>query len=209
MKLVYLSKVKEALTIEDAVDLYDASLNTSLHAATETLAAEIRHDFAPVTGQADSFFVFSTTKTGDCYRAILALRQGFVTGTPTVVWASRYSGLSDGEVVPDTEYHVDTELGAVILESGEDYRNRYVRVTYNAGFVVDGTDDELYSVDSVPEWLRQAATFVAAGKAVTLNPDLQGSAQGTATRDADKLIQAGVKIAERHLRYFPTCIRPT
>lgn len=209
MKLVPISSVKEALTIEDVLDLFDASLEAGLHAATETLAAEIRHAFAAVTGQVDNFHIYATTKVGECYRAVLALKQGFVTGTPTLVWAYRHGSLGSGETIPATEYYVDAELGRIVLESGEDYRNRYVRVTYNAGFAADETDPELFAPAAVPDWLQEAATFVAAGNAVMLNPDLQGATQGVGqARDAEKLRAAGLKIAERHLRYFPTSIRP-
>lgn len=209
MKLATLAMLKEALTIGEGLDLIEASLESALHNTTPEMASATLHAFDAVENQTDDFFLYSTMSAGNSYTATLALRQGFLTDDEVVVtWAGSYLGLDDGAEVADaSEYRVDRQKGAVIINSLFNWRSRYVRVVYNAGFPVDGGDPEMYDLDVVPDWLTRAAVMVAAGAAITLNPDLAGSGQGL-PRNAEKLTAQGMKIAETNLRYFPSCIRP-
>lgn len=207
MKLATEASVKAALVIGDGLDIIDASIVSALHTATQDLAGALLHDF-DAGSFVDIFHIYSTFRAGACYRATLALRQGFVTSTPVVLWADSYAGLADGEVVETTEYRVDTERGAIIIDSETNYVDRYLKVTYAAGFAANDTDIELYEPDVVPDWLERAATLHAAGTVVLLNPDLAGGGNGGEKRDAKELKATGLRIAERHIRYFPSAIRP-
>lgn len=206
MKLVAASAVSSALGL-GSITLIDNAVTAALHTATEEVKAATLADYDEGT-YTDVFFIHAMFRAGDSYRATLALRHGFVTGTPTAKVAANYAAVvAEGEAILSTALILDAERGGLTIDSADNLSNKYVSVTYNAGFAVDGSDDELYDADDVPEWLKKAAILYASASLLRTNPDLQG-ADGQVKRDPKELHSSAERIARGHVRYFPSPIRP-
>lgn len=185
--------------------MIETATTSALHAATEEIATMLLADFDAGTYDED-FYVHTTLKGGQCYRANLALNHGFVTGAPVVKTATTYAGLADGDVLDASEYKFDTERGELNIISATNYFGYYVRVSYAAGFAVDETDDELYA--DVPEWLQLAATKMGSAILIELAPDLQGGGNGDQGRKPEEIRKAAARMLEKRTRTFPSPIRP-
>lgn len=204
MKLASEASVLEAMQIDSSIMLIELAVSSALHAATEEAATLLMADF-DAGSYNDDFHILTTLQAGLCYTAQLALAHGFVTNTPVVKIATTFAGLADATALDTGEYKIDAEKGAITIISPTNYVGQFARVSYAAGFDVDGTDDELF-VD-VPGWLQVAATKLSSAIIVETNPDLSSDQNG-AGRDPVKLRDSAMRMLEKKTRYFPSPIRP-
>ncbi len=203
MKLASEASVFAALQI-GSISLIELATTSALHAATEEIGTLLLADF-DAGSYVDDFYVPVMLRAGQCWTATLAFAHGFVSNTPTVVVATTFAGLADGETLAATEYKFDAEKGAITIISATNYSDWYVRIAYTAGFEEDGVDDELFA--SVPSWLQVAATKMGSALLVEVSPDLASSENGEG-RDAKALRKSAERVLEKHTRYFPSPVRP-
>lgn len=203
MKLASETALFEALQV-GSIHLIELAATSALHTATEEIATLLLADF-DAGSYVEEFHVPSMIRAGQCYTAQLALGHGFVSNTPSVVVATTFAGLADGETLADTEYKFDAEKGSITIVSTTDYSDWYARVSYSAGFAADVDDDELFA--DVPQWLQVAATKLGSAILIEAAPDLAGNESGTG-RSADALRASVARVCEKHIRYFPSPARP-
>ncbi len=157
MRLQQVSTLRTALGADDITDINEA-LKFTLDSASLALEQEIRSPFAKVTDRDDRFFQDATVYFSDQPRNHFLLKQGFLTGAPSVVIATKWEDLDPAESPEDitSECVVELEKG-VVHNYTRDLTNYYVSITYTAGFDPDGSDPDQYDLAQVPKWLQNAA----------------------------------------------------
>lgn len=208
MFVVSVATLRSALQFDDMAKV-NAACAAALTSATEALASELRT--ALEAGAAvDTFYVRPGaglrfgSGMAEVWRARLALRYGFVTGTPVIAYAPSLATLTSAPTtLAADQYILHAAKGELILE-GPDLRNQYVRVTYNHGFPADAGDAAAFDQALIPEWLRQAALTYAIMSLRERNPDLVGE---EAAKASDRKTEA-FGLVTQHVRYFPNAIRP-
>lgn len=144
--LTSVERVRQRLAVEED-EKVDASIQSAMLATAPVFEARLSTPFIEASYEDKYNLSASLTTPLDGY-VRLKTTAGFIQ-EDTVVVTSGYS-LAEariGVVIPSADLIISAEKGWVSVP--EDYIGQYVVVVYDAGFS---------GVDSVPEWLQEAAT---------------------------------------------------
>lgn len=180
----------------DDIAVVNNAFSAALNSAAYELARVLRTGFTRAN-YTDIFIPRYTMRFGTVEVLYLALRVGFLTASPTVVYSSTKEGLDTGTAI--TDFTVDLEKGLVVLNGATDLSGAYIKVTYTAGFT-----ESAGAYQSVPVWLSSFAEDYALTVVDMNNQGLRGEA-AKSWKDAQKTIREALS---PYVRYFPSAERP-
>lgn len=191
--------VRDALGFDDMTDINEA-IRSALATATVTISSRIGTSFDRNT-VTDTYYVYeSSWQQGSLNLTEFRLTQGFVSGA--VVGTS--SSLADGsDAQAMAGLTLMAELG-VVKDFQTRFDQKFVRLTYTAGFEADTTDPEMYDLTQVPAWLQDTAKLQAL-LILSKHPTLT---QADVEIDARTISTQLNTILSRHTRYTPVALLP-
>lgn len=202
MKLVTVTDLAKYIGFDPGVasDKLDTATEAATQAVIGLLQTEL--DRAAVV---DDFYVLSTGSLpiGATYRTRLALSRGFITGPVTMTFGSTIDDLALApSPIDPASIKLDADLGGIVI-TGPDLRDRFIRVSYVAGF-----DEEDGLFNDLPEWLVEVAMMAAVASLDTTQPDLRFD-KGQGAKESALSLQRSItaRVAGK-VRYFPNSTRP-
>ena len=218
--IVSIDRVRTRWSASNSTDVRNA-IQGAIEAGTLELEGLCSSPFALAT-VIDTFFV----RTMDMYgwgptrrTKQLLLSRGFLTGAPSAVRASAdpidlANGNGDDLVALNNWYLDNLESGVGTIEN-YDATGLYVRVTYQAGFVLggDGDTEDTYGMSGVylncPDWLIEAGVHAATIQA-EMNAALRALLKGSIEEgpSGTTLRTQLTSILATHSRYSPLAVKP-
>lgn len=196
MHLTTVAKVRARLSLPDNDDekLTDA-ITSAILAGDPAFSVRLRTKFEE-NSYVDKFNINSLSATASNGFVRLRTTAGFLQDDSLVVayGDSLADAVSGGMLVPSTDYLADLEKGWVLIP--ESYIGKYAVLSYDAGFA---------SVESVPDWLQEAATC----HAITMMSIHQMDDKKPELVTALKTLQEQIThILDGHLRTNVTALNP-
>ena len=202
MKLVTVTDLAKYIGFDPGVA--SDKLDTATEAATQAVIGLLQTELERAA-VVDDFYVLSTGSLpiGATYRTRLALSRGFITGPVTMTFGSTLDDLALApSPIDPASIKLDADLGGIVI-TGPDLRDRFIRVSYVAGF---DEDDGLFN--DLPEWLVEVAMMAAVASLDTTQPDLRFDKGQGAKESALSLQRSIIARTASKVRYFPNSTRP-
>lgn len=199
MRLSTLEAIRKMVRFDSIPDL-DNAFDQGLLTATSVLESALETNFTR-QARTEYFMVEHQPNIGGADTLYLSMENGFIDSSETITIVSNTTknkvdtGNDNTDLSPYTTW--DYDKGTVYL-SGVDLDNKFIKVTYTAGFEQAG-DPLTYS--GVPAWLERAAAMRAIIEFDELNPGFRAQAEGGGpTVDLETKIS---EIIAPHVRYHP------
>lgn len=219
MKLLSVATLQAALRIAGDLSKVNAACSAALDNATARVAAEMRGDFKKQTGVVEEFYVRPSagynygTFAVPNWKGRFALSNGFVSNTPVLTYGGTRTELIEDPATVEADYVQTNAVRGEVVVHGFDLRGKFVRVTYNCGFEVDGSDATLYTVPNTYPWLVEAAKDFAYAELLRTSPSLftpdkEAGSEGQYAPSSRAPERNAVAILQAYIRYFPDAIRP-
>jgi hypothetical protein len=202
MLLSTVAAVRDRLGFSSMTDINNA-ITGAMHAAESQLGAVLGTEFGAVSSQADVFWVPEPGFVqGDHVQTEFRLKRGFVT-TGTLVAERDTDFLFSAPTAITSEVNISLVKG-VVVSYQHNFDVEYVRLTYDAGFAVDGVDSTSYDLSEVPEWLQEAAILQTM---VTL--ETHPSLESAGIKQDTKQLRFQISLMIRpYIRYAPLTLFP-
>jgi hypothetical protein len=185
--VVGIDEARDKLALQDLPEVNDA-IARGLTAAHVFFSSVLGTSFEESLARKDVFFLDSALHpVRPHFQFRLRLTQAFVKpGSVSLFYAGSRRDVLDPSMaaaISSTEYYVDTEKGIVYLDdlgsdsfttSGVSYRDKFVRVDYDAGF---GATTGV----TPPEWLKEAILAWLPSAIVVKSQDIDGWAKTAMT----------------------------
>jgi len=211
IRLVPVANVRDRMYLPNATDV-NTAISDAIETVTDTLESLLRTKFgaASIT---DTFRVRFGVWSPGHPRCRLLLTRGFMSAltVPSIKTAQTISLFNASQEYTFTTANLadwviyDYERGVVDIVD-TDLSDYYVRVTYDAGFNLDGGDPTQYDQTELPSWLVQAAELATIIE-LAGNPAVAISNPENAP-DVSALRMELTRVLGRHIRYVPTAITP-
>lgn len=164
--IVSIEDVRERMSLPNVPEINDA-IERGLNACHVAFAAVLGSAFEATASLVDIFYLnedLHALRPNNLFR--LRLRQAFVKpGSVSLIYADTRKGLTDSPTAfPVADYQLDLNKGLVFIDDvssintlttawqSDSYRNKYVQVTYTAGFKTAALDTGVLP----PDWLVEA-----------------------------------------------------
>lgn len=203
MLLGDVADIRNDLNFDDMPDINEA-IEAALLAAYPELVAALGTELTQAT-VTDFFYAPEPGFYQDGYvETKFKLRRGFVQAlTEMARGPTRISFGTSGAIVFTDEVILDADRGFV-SDYATPYFRQWVRITYQAGFAAKTGDPKSFDLDTVPDWLLQAAKMQAklhlAGAPVM---------ESAAVKINSSTLKAGLRaLLSTKSRYAPTAILP-
>lgn len=138
---------------------------------------------------------------GSAFFTKFKLSRGFIQGNVTGSFAPTLAAFGTDEEVTGLSLVVDAEAG-VVTETAADLQFQFLRLSYQAGFDVEGADPLLYKQSQVPAWLKECCKLLAL---VTMENVPAQEKAGT-KQDTKMLAKQCEAILSRRVRYAPGAV---
>jgi hypothetical protein len=205
MMLSSVEDLRASLGYDAAPDILEA-FRAALNAAASLLAGRLRTTFDQAA-YIDTFYVGTPLQFGTHDRVDLLLSQGFLLVPPAVTVRSAGTVGDFGttsEVDMSTYASVSNEVGTVsMLDSG--ISDRYVRVSYTAGFLKDASTPQQYRATDVPDWLKTASRLQAI---LHMYDNPVTKVKELPIGDQTMLDTQLIAVIDQHIRYRPLALSP-
>lgn len=191
MYLAAVSAIQASVGFDDMEDINEA-IKAALHAVEPQLAGALNTSFKAGAAKATYYVREPAVTDGALYKTEFWLPHGFITEIE----------ITGGAEDPDS-YDLDEERG-IIKDLVTNYSRQLVKVSYEYGFPVDGTDANSYDLSVVPSWLQEAAKLQAMIHLASAPPIINAAI----TIDVPTLTVQVQNIMHTKQRYAPLAILP-
>ena len=187
----------------------------NLKAATPAIATNLRQDTFAITSNVDVFPIHRMNTFTYTETRALCLNNGFITNIPTVQTKPLgFSFENEYSTVRDTYYSYNPQLGVINL-TNFDFTGSEIKVTYNSGFVTEGSEGEDETGEmqyqhfrGVPDWLMEAALVKAIMLLDQNNPTYRHDGKDSAESSIQNMDATYWDLIARYVRVIPLSVSP-